>query len=101
MNSIEMSAFDHNQRENGQDVNSECTSRIGSSYGDGTIDGREEEERNIMHLARTLTRPSGVDGQHKNPFFENSDPALDPHVCLHLRFGPLVSIPRSMFKMIY
>ncbi|KAH9218163.1 AtrD, ABC-transporter [Leptodontidium sp. 2 PMI_412] len=79
MNSIEMSAFDHNQRENGQDVNSECTSRIGSSYGDGTIDGREEEERNIMHLARTLTRPSGVDGQHKNPFFENSDPALDPH----------------------
>lgn len=81
MNSIEMSALEPNQRVYGQDAASECTTRIGSSYGDGTIDGTEEEERNIIHLARTLTRPSGVDGQHKNPFFENGDPALDPQVC--------------------
>ncbi|KAH7417874.1 AtrD, ABC-transporter [Cadophora sp. MPI-SDFR-AT-0126] len=79
MQSIEMSALEISQREYAQDASSECTTRIGSSYGGGTIDDREEEERNIMHLARTLTRPSGADSQYKNPFFENGDPALDPH----------------------
>ena len=88
MHSIEMSTLENSQREFAQDATSECTTRIGSSYGDGgTIDDREEEERNIMHLARTLTRPSGADAQYKNPFFENGDPALDPHVCLHLFYS--------------
>lgn len=81
MNSIELAALDATRRDYAQDANSECTTRIGSMYDDGAAtDEAEDEERNIMQLARTLTRPEGTaDPQYKNPFFESVDPALDPN----------------------
>lgn len=81
MHSIELAPLGTTQREYAQDTNSECTTRIGSMYDDGAAThNAQDEERNILHLARTLTRPEGTaDTQYKNPFFESVDPALDPN----------------------
>ncbi len=80
MKSVELAALDVAQREYARNSNSECTTTIESTYDNGTAtDCTEDEERNILQLARTLTRSEGTDSQYRNPFFQSVDPALDPN----------------------
>ncbi|KAK2624440.1 hypothetical protein QTJ16_006390 [Diplocarpon rosae] len=78
-NSIELAGLDSLQRAHAVNKHSDAT-RIGSARSEGAAtDDTTSEELDIVHLARTLTRPSGQSDGPKNPFFDTTDPALDPN----------------------
>ncbi|CAL3967330.1 unnamed protein product [Diplocarpon coronariae] len=78
-NAIELAGLENLQRDRADDKDTDKP-RLGSAYTDGGVtDDTSSEENNIVRLARTLTRPSGQADGPKNPFFDSTDPALDPH----------------------